>query len=1224
MKKRILGLDTGSNSLGWAIVDHEDDGHYTLIDKGVLVFQEGVKIDKVKRIESSKASERTGHRALRRQYFRRRLRKIEVLKALIKHQLCPALSEEDLKMWKLRKTYPLRDDFMMWQRTNEAEDVNPYHSRFICLTETLNLQKEQDRFTLGRALYHLAQRRGFKSNRLDANEEKESGTVKTGIAKLSQEMKEAGCKYLGEYFYKLYREKGNLERLRTRYTDREQHYKAEFKAICEKQHLSEEMVHDLERAIFFQRPLRSQRQSVGKCTFEKDKTRCCDSHPLYEEFRMLSFLNNVRLKGPYDDELRPLKEEELKKIDSLFYRVSKPNFDFEEIAKKLAGKGMYQHVSEPGDRPYKFNYRMSQGVPGCPTIAQFKQVFGEDWQHAIAETFDLNQHKDGTLKTVEEMVSDVWNVLHFFDSKEKLKEYGIHHLQLSEEQAEKFSKIRLSQNYASLSLKAIRHILPFLRMGMLYSHAVFMGKLPDLLGEEIWNDDAQRDDIIRRIRKMAEVPTDKEREQRPTLEFCIKSLLSNEFGVSEEQLDTLYHPSMIETYPDARPNQDGVRLLGSPCTNAVRNPMAMRSLHKVRKLVNALIKEGKITPDTEVHVEYARSLNNANMRAAINDRQRELEKKHKQFAEEIKKLYKAETGKEIEPTETEILKYQLWTEQGHICLYTGKQIGIADFIGASPAFDIEHTIPRSAGGDSTQENMTLCDGHFNRFIKKASLPSQLANFEDILTRLEPWKEKMEDLTKQVDKISTRGIWDKTQKDNLIRKKNRLKMELSYWRGKYERFTMKEVPEGFALRQGAGIGLISKYAALYLKSYFHNPLRPELRQVYSIKGPVTAEFRKMWGIQDEYEKKSRDNHTHHCIDAIVIACIGKNEINQMGKFHHDMFDYRESRREKPIFPKPWETFTQDLKQISEELIVVHDTTDHMPKKASRVMLTPHGKKQAKGDCARGCLHKDTYYGAIQQNGEVNYVVRRTLDANFSLKDVEKIVDEVVREKVRAAFVEGKLVLPVFMNQEKQIEIKKVRCLTPSVKSPLHIRHHRDVSLKDYKQQFHVANDGNYCMGIYEGTVKGKVKRDYKLVSNIEAGQFFNDKRANHDDSTIVPVTSPKGFALKHLLKVGQMVLLYENTPDEIDFHNVKDLAKRLYKIVGLNHLPSGTWYGRIQLLYFNEARDSKEYTTKNGMYRVSEVLRPSILLLHTQFNALVEGEDFEITTLGEIKRKERPC
>ena len=182
--------------------------------------------------------------------------------------------------------------------------------------------------------------------------------------------------------------------------------------------------------------------------------------------------------------------------------------------------------------------------------------------------------------------------------------------------------------------------------------------------------------------------------------------------------------------------------------------------------------------------------------------------------------------------------------------------------------------------------------------------------------------------------------------------------------------MKEVPKGFARRQGAGIGLISKYAAQYLESYFHNPLRPDLRQVFSIKGPVTAEFRKMWGLQDEYEKKSRDTHTHHCIDAIVIACIGKNEINQMGKYHHDMFDYGEGRREKPTFPKPWETFTQDLKQISEELIVVHDTADNMPKKASRIIHTLRGKKRCQSNSARGCLHKDNDYGAIQQDGEVN--------------------------------------------------------------------------------------------------------------------------------------------------------------------------------------------------------------------------------------------------------------
>ena len=66
-KKRVLGLDTGSNSLGWAIVDREESGEHTLVDKGTLIFQEGVKKDE-EGIESSKAADRTKHRALQRQY----------------------------------------------------------------------------------------------------------------------------------------------------------------------------------------------------------------------------------------------------------------------------------------------------------------------------------------------------------------------------------------------------------------------------------------------------------------------------------------------------------------------------------------------------------------------------------------------------------------------------------------------------------------------------------------------------------------------------------------------------------------------------------------------------------------------------------------------------------------------------------------------------------------------------------------------------------------------------------------------------------------------------------------------------------------------------------------------------------------------------------------------------------------------------------------------------
>ena len=68
---RILGIDTGTNSLGWAIIDKEN-GTANLVAKGTNIFTEGVKIEKG--IESSKAAERTGYRSVRKHYWRRKIR----------------------------------------------------------------------------------------------------------------------------------------------------------------------------------------------------------------------------------------------------------------------------------------------------------------------------------------------------------------------------------------------------------------------------------------------------------------------------------------------------------------------------------------------------------------------------------------------------------------------------------------------------------------------------------------------------------------------------------------------------------------------------------------------------------------------------------------------------------------------------------------------------------------------------------------------------------------------------------------------------------------------------------------------------------------------------------------------------------------------------------------------------------------------------------------------
>ena len=174
---KILGIDTGTNSLGWAIVEKQAD-NYNLLDKGVNIFQEGVKIEKG--IESSKAAERTEHRATRVRYYRIKLRKIRLLRILSDNHLCPPLSQEELSTWRLKKVYPKNELFMQWQRTDDDTEKTPYAYRHKCLHEKLDLSDITDRYILGRAFYHIIQRRGFLSNRKDQSGD-DSGKVKEGI-----------------------------------------------------------------------------------------------------------------------------------------------------------------------------------------------------------------------------------------------------------------------------------------------------------------------------------------------------------------------------------------------------------------------------------------------------------------------------------------------------------------------------------------------------------------------------------------------------------------------------------------------------------------------------------------------------------------------------------------------------------------------------------------------------------------------------------------------------------------------------------------------------------------------------------------------------------------------------------------------------------------------------------------------------------------------------------
>ena len=1203
---KILGIDTGTNSHGWAIVEKQAD-EYHLLDKGVDIFQEGVlKTEKGK--EYSKAAERTAHKAARVRNYRIKLRKIRLLRILSDAHLCPPLSKVELSAWRLKKEYPKNELFMQWQSTDDESEKTPYAYRHKCLHESLDFSSITDRHILGRAFYHMIQRRGFLSNRKDQSAD-DTGKVKESISNLTQEMHDAGYEYLGDYFYSLYN-KG--EKIRNHYTARNEHYLAEFKAICEKQDLDKnlgpEVVRQIEKAIFDQRPLKSQKGQVGKCVFEKNKTRCASSHPMYEEFRMLSFINNIKIQTPNDDVLRPLSSEERALIMPLFFRKSKKLFDFEDIAKKLAPKKQYGFYKKSSDveMPYLFNYPMDTSVSGCPVTTALKDIFGDNWIDSLCETYTLAEGKSRL-----NVVNDIWHVLFFYTDDTKLAEFAKNRLQLNDEEARKFCKISLPGDYASLSLKAICKILPYLRRGLIYSHAVFWGNLCEVMPQYEWDIEEMRNAAIEHIiHEMNQIDSKDE----STLEKRIKEYLKNQYHVSDDKLKKLYHPSKMDKYPRVlRTNDHGVYQLGSPRIDCVRNPMAMRSIFRLRKLVNRLLEEGKIDLNTEVHIEFARELNDANKRRAIAKFAKDNQKKN----DEARKKIIDRMGEDYDVKDDDIKKYILWEEQGHICLYTGRQIAISDFIGNSQNFDIEHTIPRSADGDSTRMNLTLCDSRFNREIKKTKLPSELPNHDEIMARINDWREKYESLDRQIRKLrgKSKGATTKKLKDDIIYNRHLLELQRDYWRGKYLRFTMESVPEGYSRRQGTDIGVISKYARLYLKSLF--------KHVYTVNGIATSDFRKIWGIQKVYSEKERVNHVHHCIDAIVIACIGLDEYNKLGAYYHDEENHKWYGMSKAYFKKPWSTFVEDLKNVQDEILVYHYTPDNMPKQGRRKILLDvevdgikkKKKVLCKGDAARGLLHSDTYYGAIENDGVVKYVKRINL-ASMKVTDVKNIVDDAVRGIVEAAIREKgfkeAMAGTIWMNEEKQIPIKKVRCYT-SIKNPISFdkKKQRDLSDKEYKRNYYVTTKGNYIVALYVGSTKtGKRKTFYEFVNMMEAAGYYktsNDKSVvGHN---IVPLEKDD-CQLAFILKKGTMVIFYKETKDEVWDYSQKETVRNLYYVSMIES------DGRVTFKYHQEARRDEELPRNASD---ASDIKPKIRVGLASAKILVQGYDFEINELGEIKR-----
>ncbi|MEA3224577.1 MAG: type II CRISPR RNA-guided endonuclease Cas9 [Planctomycetota bacterium] len=417
MDSYTLGLDIGSNSIGWALVNSGRDP--SIVDIGVRVFPEGVDRD-TKGLEKSKNATRRDARGARRVHERRRGRRKELVRTLRAVGLLPDGEAELLELLRQKDPYELR---------------------------ARGLDEQLEPCELGRVLYHLDQRRGFKSNR-KSGKATEEGQIARAAGELQGRIDQSGCRTLGEY---LAGAMCDGERIRDHYTFRSM-YEHEFDLLWAKQgefhgnKLTDALRSKVrDEVIFYQRPLKPTDDLIGDCELEPGEKRCPRGDWYARRFRLLQDANNLRICNP-DGSVRRLEPgQRVVLLDEL---NKKKEVKFTAIRKKLGlletqGFNVEYEVNDKGKKNDKligdvFNVSMRS-----------KKIFG-------VKAWD-------TMEEAEKIKLNEWLVeLEDDELREKLGvEYGF-----DEEQINGVLSISLPRRYMSFSRKAIRRLLPTMEHGM--------------------------------------------------------------------------------------------------------------------------------------------------------------------------------------------------------------------------------------------------------------------------------------------------------------------------------------------------------------------------------------------------------------------------------------------------------------------------------------------------------------------------------------------------------------------------------------------------------------------------------------------------------------------------------------------------------------------------------------------------------------------------------------
>ncbi|MDR0940569.1 MAG: type II CRISPR RNA-guided endonuclease Cas9 [Mediterranea sp.] len=710
----------------------------------------------------------------------------------------------------------------------------------------------------------------------------------------------------------------------------------------------------MEDIIFYQRPLKSKKSLIADCPFEdyiyKDKEtnekkkvsiKCiAKSHPLFQEFRLWQFVRNIRI---YKKEM-VVREKLCTDVDvtrdflptddsyaNLFDWLNNRKEIDQEAFLKYPPFGLKKRIGE-----YRWNYMEDKD----------KKYPCNETKSAMLTALDKCSIPEKGLLDNKWNELKLWHILYSVNDPLEL-EKALRKFAKAEELVpvisekedvfvEAFKNIKpFEKDYGSFSAKAIKKLLPLMRMGKYWDEAdidvLTRDRIDKILSGEF--DEKIHDRVREKAIHLSNVDDFK------GLPLWLASYVVYNRHSEAKDIMKWECPADIDGF------------LKTFKQHSLRNPIVEQVVTETLRIVRDVWKEiGQID---EIHVELGRDMKNpadkrkkmteqilanenANLRIkalliefmnpkyGIEDvrpyspNQQEILRIYEETAlgkmdelpEDIKGILRKFTESDIKkrPTQADFNRYRLWIDQKFRSPYTGRPIPLGRLF--TTDYQIEHIIPQSRYFDDSFSNKVICESEVNR------LKGNMLGYEFIKNR---HGEKVElSYGNTVEILSLEG-YEELVKGNYDHSKVKMKKLL-----------MEDIPEQFIERQLND----SRYISKVIKGLLSNIVREKdehgeyeqeaiSKNVVTCTGSVTDRLKRDWGVNNvwndiisprfqrlnqltesdqfgEWENKEgkkvfqtqvplslqrgfskkRIDHRHHAMDAIVIACATRNHVNYL--------------------------------------------------------------------------------------------------------------------------------------------------------------------------------------------------------------------------------------------------------------------------------------------------------------------------------------------------------